>query len=518
MRASKWGVCVALLLVCALPVSALAGRHIAVILDTDVALDDIRALALLTQSDDVVLRGIVTSDGACSPSRGARNVRSVLRALGLSGIPVAAGSVLGLPAPPWRAMSESLGWSELPPTSDDTAGALGNGTRNGNGERRAKDLLVRLLKEADAPVTYLCLGPLTNLAAALDAEPSLGARIEALYYEGTAPGVPSPSWNTARDTSAARVVFGMQLPVLSFNLPENDLLAFNADLWHAACGSHAPVSQFICRLHADERVQHLIRSGHFRCWDETVVLGLLCPELCFSVTEPGRAGKKHVVRFDSRVARGVYLDLLSGEENHESGERRPVVLNEYPADPALLREDVRRVAPAIIERHGLAEWNAALLTNELHRHLGIYSLLGAKMGVRACEVLDAGIDELTVVSHAGRTPPLSCMTDGLQVATGASLGRGSIAVDPANSKPAAVFIKGSNQLTLCLKAEIAGRIQEDIRGIIRQHGSLTPAYWSAVRALALRYWLDMDRSEIFDESLAEESLEPTPDVRPRGAR
>jgi len=47
----------------------------------------------------------------------------------------------------------------------------------------------------------------------------------------------------------------------------------------------------------------------------------------------------------------------------------------------------------IIEAHGLEEWKAVLLTNELRRHFGMCSIIGAKMGIRVREVLNAPFDE-----------------------------------------------------------------------------------------------------------------------------
>lgn len=41
----------------------------------------------------------------------------------------------------------------------------------------------------------------------------------------------------------------------------------------------------------------------------------------------------------------------------------------------------------------MQEWTAVLLTNELHRHLGMWNIVGAKMGIRAMEVLTAPFDD-----------------------------------------------------------------------------------------------------------------------------
>jgi pyrimidine-specific ribonucleoside hydrolase len=138
---------------------------------------------------------------------------------------------------------------------------------------------------------------------------------------------------------------------------------------------------------------------------------------------------------------------------------------------------VAELAPRIIACHGLEEWKAAVLTSELHRHLGTYSIVGAKMGLRARERFNAALDELRVESRAGSQPPLSCLNDGLQVATGASLGRGTITVI-TNEPPAceAVFRYGEGRLCLRLKPEFAQRIAADMAELVKRHGGTTPAF------------------------------------------
>jgi hypothetical protein len=81
--------------------------------------------------------------------------------------------------------------------------------------------------------------------------------------------------------------------------------------------------------------------------------------------------------------------------------RTSVVLSSFPSDPRMMREDVSPIVREIIARHGEEEWKACLLTNERHRHPGIYSLVGAKMGIRAREILDAPFDTLSVISKGG---------------------------------------------------------------------------------------------------------------------
>ncbi len=128
------------------------------------------------------------------------------------------------------------------------------------------------------------------------------------------------------------------------------------------------------------------------------------------------------------------------------GIRPNVVLREYPVDPQQFSADLAPFVDQIIGKHGLEEWKAAILTHEIHRHLGVYSIIGVKMGIRAREILGSDLDELIVESFAGYEPPISCMSDGLQVSTGASLGRGTIALkNLLVNAPAALFKKGDNR-------------------------------------------------------------------------
>jgi pyrimidine-specific ribonucleoside hydrolase len=39
-------------------------------------------------------------------------------------------------------------------------------------------------------------------------------------------------------------------------------------------------------------------------------------------------------------------------------------------------------------------WKAVVLTNELHHHMGHWSIVGAKMGIRAREILAAPLDNI----------------------------------------------------------------------------------------------------------------------------
>ena len=184
------------------------------------------------------------------------------------------------------------------------------------------------------------------------------------------------------------------------------------------------------------------------------------------------------------------------------------------ADPA-----IEAMAERTIARWGKEEWRAVILTNEIHGHIGIYSTIGAKMGIYALELLSRlcnKAEELKVLSFAGSRPPVSCFNDGLQISTGVTLGHGAIEIakssaeskEHADARVEAIFrfraICGTEakemQLRVWLKEELMQQIAGDIANAVKQYGH-TPDYWLQVRRLALDYWQQWNRAEIFETEM-----------------
>ena len=184
------------------------------------------------------------------------------------------------------------------------------------------------------------------------------------------------------------------------------------------------------------------------------------------------------------------------------------------ADPA-----IEAMAERTIARWGKEEWRAVILTNEIHGHIGIYSTIGAKMGIYVLELLSRlcnKAEELKVLSFAGSRPPVSCFNDGLQISTGATLGHGAIEIakscaeskEHADARVEAIFrfkaICGTEakemQLRVWLKEELRQQIAGDIANAVKQYGH-TPDYWLQVRRLALDYWQQWNRAEIFETEM-----------------
>ena len=459
-----------------------------VLVDTDMALDDIRAVAMLLNSHKVDIPLIVTSDGGVSPQIGCQGLASLLKYFKKDNIRIAQGKALDKSAPPWRSWSEDVKW----PETDRTPRNLDLGCP-------AHRAIVNTLKSFDGSLLYLCLGPLTNLAEALRGNPEVEDKISRLVYYGAHPDAPYPGWNTARDPESARLVFDSGIEIYSISLPREELLRFDEAFYGLIKGMKTPTAQLIASIHGSPDVKKLLSQGHFYIWDEMTVIYLNRPSLFKFSPEAEFANVMSLKEFKAEDVRDAYLKLLGLAADFHLSHRHTVVLKAFPDDPSLFRKDVMPHVEKIIEKYGLEEWKACLLTNEFHRHLGIYSLIGAKMGIRAREILEAPFDRLRVVSFAGNGPPLSCMNDGLQMATGASLGRGAIQVSSAGPLPAAAFLYDNKKLTLSLKPALTKKIKGDIKKALSQFRGLNPEYFAHIRKLSIRYWLNLNREDIFDE-------------------
>jgi pyrimidine-specific ribonucleoside hydrolase len=165
----------------------------------------------------------------------------------------------------------------------------------------------------------------------------------------------------------------------------------------------------------------------------------------------------------------------------------------------MLREDVRARRDAIIAANGEDEWSAELLLNEVHQHLGAYSIIGVKMGLRAAELLNAPRHAMAVVSNAPEAQPESCLDDGLMVAIGSTPGRRLYRSEPGPPGTIqASFAYNRRRVTLRLEDSYRSRIEGRIAQLRQQFTLADQAYWDGVRELGLEIWQDWHRLDLFE--------------------
>src|SRR5512141_3339712 len=133
------------------------------ILDVDTGIDDSLALLYAAASPDAELVAVTCVSGNIEARQVAVNTRAILELAGRGDVEVAIGREVPLVRPlqttPETHGPQGLGHAELPPPSRPLS------------ERHAVDLIVEEARRRPGEIMLVTLGPLTNLALALEREP-----------------------------------------------------------------------------------------------------------------------------------------------------------------------------------------------------------------------------------------------------------------------------------------------------------------------------------------------------------
>lgn len=247
-----------------------------VIIDTDAGSDDLMAIAFLLSQPSVRIEAITVVNGMAHVDAGARNV---IRLLTLAGpgrpsIPVFAGR-----SAPLRGSAEfPADWRKA---SDEMPGVQWRTPSANVQQRPAADFLIERLKRAP-PVRILALGPLTNLAEALERDRSLTSRIQELVIMGGAVRVAGNApnhtveWNMFIDPWAARVVFRSGVPLRLIPLDATNQVPIDRQLVHALETSvRSPLGRFVAQVLAGDR--SMIDQHAFFAWDPLAAVALFNP-------------------------------------------------------------------------------------------------------------------------------------------------------------------------------------------------------------------------------------------------
>ncbi len=179
-------------------------QPVPVILDVDTGIDDSLALLYAVASPEANLVAVTCVSGNVEAAQVATNTLAVLELVGRTDVEVAIGREVPLVRPlettPETHGPYGIGHAQLPPP-----------TRSAS-DRHGVDVIIEEARRFAGEVTLVTLGPLTNLAAALEQEPALPRLLRGFVLMGGAFGVPgnttpTTEWNLHCDPEAARIVF-----------------------------------------------------------------------------------------------------------------------------------------------------------------------------------------------------------------------------------------------------------------------------------------------------------------------
>jgi pyrimidine-specific ribonucleoside hydrolase len=254
---------------------ALAGDAKPVVIDTDMAADDWMAILYLLQQSDVDVKAITvagTGEAHCAP--GVQNALDLAALAGRPEIPVACGRetpISGDHAFPasWRQRVDSLLGLSLPSNP------------NAPYDRSAVELLTSIVEQSPQKVHLVTLGPLTNVAQAIEARSELVDNLERITIMGGAVNVPGnvrassntgndlAEWNVYADPHATAIVLGSGAPITLVPLDATQYVPVTPDFYkRLEHNRETPAAEFVYRVLTQKESD--IRSGSYFFWDPLV--------------------------------------------------------------------------------------------------------------------------------------------------------------------------------------------------------------------------------------------------------
>jgi inosine-uridine nucleoside N-ribohydrolase len=182
-------------------------KHI--ILDTDPGVDDALAFLLAFNSPELKVEAVTTVAGNLNHTKSHFNAKKLLEFLGKTDTPVCKGAE----KPLIRAMNQArnihgtsgLGEAVLPPPSIKTSSL------------NAVEMITKKTEELGKKLTLVGIGPLTNIASAVLADPELPLKVGALVIMGGAFNLTPYGLGNVNDVSEFNIWFDPEAAHIVFN-------------------------------------------------------------------------------------------------------------------------------------------------------------------------------------------------------------------------------------------------------------------------------------------------------------
>src|SRR5437762_5826039 len=224
--------------------SAPASAAKKIIFDTDPGTDDALALMLALNSPELDVRAITVVPGNVTAEMGLENALRMVSLANRCDIPVAAGARRPLfqkliTAEFWHGKN-GLANVELPPSKCKVDARFG------------PDLIIQLVHASPHEITLVPVGPLTNIALAVEKDPSIVPLVkEVILMGGSITGGnvnASAEANIYNDPEAAQIVFQAGWPLTMVGLEVGDKAMLTPKYLDELSKAHGPIDDFIASV------------------------------------------------------------------------------------------------------------------------------------------------------------------------------------------------------------------------------------------------------------------------------
>lgn len=190
------------------------GKPRRIIIDTDPGIDDAMAIFLALRSPELKVEAITPVAGNVPLDLTLPNALRLLEIAGRTDIPVAAGAS--------HPLVRRLATAGHVHGVNGLAGVEFPEPKTKPVRETAPEIIRRIVRENPGEITIVAVGPLTNVAMALRADPELASMIPAIAIMGGSLSggnmTPAAEFNLYVDPEAARIVFDANIPLTMVGL------------------------------------------------------------------------------------------------------------------------------------------------------------------------------------------------------------------------------------------------------------------------------------------------------------
>ena len=248
-----------------------------VIIDTDPGVDDALALLLAMRSPELKIEALTPVAGNVPLELTLPNALRMVEIAGRTDIPVAAGAKAPLVR---RLVTAAYAHGE-----NGLGGAVFPEPKTQPVKLPAAELIGQIVRKFPGEVTLLTIGPLTNIATALNTDPELAGMIRALVMMGGSLSggniTPAAEFNIYVDPEAARIVFQSGIPITMVGLDVTRKTSLTEEHLRQLQAAQNPVSQAAATI-ARDAIEHNRDRGFVvgpNMHDSLAVAGFIDPSL-----------------------------------------------------------------------------------------------------------------------------------------------------------------------------------------------------------------------------------------------
>jgi inosine-uridine nucleoside N-ribohydrolase len=210
-----------------------------IIFDTDPGSDDAMALMLALNSPELDVRAVTVVPGNVTAKQGLENALRMISLANRCDIPVAAGAQHPLfqkliTAEFWHGKN-GLANIELPPSKCKVDSRYG------------PDLIIEMVHAAPHEITLVPVGPLTNIALAVEKDPSIVPLVKEVIIMGGNVNAAAEA-NIYNDPEAAQIVFQAGWPLTMVGLDVGDKTLLSPKYLEQLGQTHGPMNDFIYQV------------------------------------------------------------------------------------------------------------------------------------------------------------------------------------------------------------------------------------------------------------------------------